>query len=192
MGRGDGNQRLGDYIKSRRLSVGLSLSEAGEASGLDPSYWNKLENGHYQKPAPQHLQTIADVLGEEFEDLYEEAGYAAPKRLPSFQPYMRAKYDLPPEAVAQLESYFEYLNQYGVPKDQPVFPPKPKAQADDDETSQGEVSCSPGLPAISDFGNYGPATSPRMHSCHLRESEGRRGDQVRTLAVSSAPSSNSK
>jgi hypothetical protein len=40
---------------------------------------------------------------------------------------MRAKYDLPLEAVADLERYFDYLrNYYGVPKDKPVFPPKPK------------------------------------------------------------------
>ncbi len=132
MAKGDGNQTLGDYIKSRRLSAGLSLAGAAEASDLDPSYWNKLENGHYQNPAPQHLSTIAQVLGVSVEDLYGLAGYDIPERLPSFQPYLRAKYDLPPEAVADLERYFELLrNYYGVPKDQPVFPPKPKTEASD-------------------------------------------------------------
>jgi hypothetical protein len=61
------------------------------------------------------------------EDLYSLAGYESPKGLPSFKPYMRAKYDLPPEAVADLERYFEMLrNYYGVPKDKPIFPPKPQ------------------------------------------------------------------
>jgi len=62
MVKGDGNQTLGDYIRSRRSSMELSLSDAAEASDLDPSYWNKLENGHYSSPAPQHLSTIAGVL----------------------------------------------------------------------------------------------------------------------------------
>jgi len=132
MTKGEGNQTLGDYIRSRRSSMGLSLSEAAEASDLDPSYWNKLENGHYSNPAPQHLSTIAGVLGVAVEDLYGLAGYDIPERLPSFQPYLRAKYDLPPEAIADLERYFELLrNYYGIPKDRPVFPPKPKAKGTD-------------------------------------------------------------
>ena len=61
-----------------------------------------------------------------FEDLYALAGYKTPDELPTFRPYMRAKYDLPPEAVRELESYFEFLrNQYGIAKHEPVFPPKP-------------------------------------------------------------------
>jgi transcriptional regulator with XRE-family HTH domain len=132
MTKGYGNQTLGDYIRSRRSSVGLSLSDAADASDLDPSYWNKLENGHYNNPAPQHLSTIASVLGIPVADLYGLAGYEIPDGLPSFQPYLRAKYDLPAEAIADLERYFELLrNYYGVPEDQPVFPPKPTAEVSD-------------------------------------------------------------
>lgn len=121
------NKTLGKYIKERRLSRGLSLQDAAAASGLHFSYWSKLENGQYQGPAPKHLQTIARTLGVHFEDLYGLAGYDVPDRLPSFRPYLRAKYELPPEAIAQLEHYFEMLrNYYDIPKDQPVFPPKPK------------------------------------------------------------------
>ena len=121
------NQSLGEYVKARRLSRGLSLGEAAEASGLHFSYWSKLEAGQYESPSPKHLQSIARALNVNFEDLYGLAGYDSPKRLPSFKPYMRAKYDLPPEGVADMERYFELLrNFYGIPKDQPVFPPKPQ------------------------------------------------------------------
>ena len=140
MVKGVGNRNLGDYIRSRRSSIGLSLADAAEQSDLDASYWNKLENGHYQNPAPQHLSTIAQVLGVPLEDLYGLAGYDSPERLPSFQPYLRAKYDLPPQAIADLERYFELLrNFYGIPKDQPVFPPKPNPEntiADDSEDQE--------------------------------------------------------
>jgi transcriptional regulator with XRE-family HTH domain len=112
--------------------LGLSRAGAAEASDLDSSYWAKLENGHYTKPAPPHLSAIADVLDVPIADLYTLAGYEIPDGLPGFHPYMRAKYDLPPEAVAQLEGYFDYLrNYYGVPKDQPVYPPKPKTEESD-------------------------------------------------------------
>ena len=52
---------------------------------------------------------LCEVLGVPIEDLYALAGYDSPKRLPSFQPYLRAKYDLPPEAISDLERYFELL-----------------------------------------------------------------------------------
>jgi transcriptional regulator with XRE-family HTH domain len=116
----------------------LSLAEAAEASELDASYWNKMENGHYQNPAPQYLSRIAYVLKVPVEDLYALAGYDIPRGLPGFKPYLRAKYDLPPEAIAQLEGYFDYLrNYYGIPKDQPVFPPRPK---DEDEQPEQPVN----------------------------------------------------
>ena len=70
----DGNLTLGEFVRSRRQSMDLSLAEAATASDLDRSYWNKLENGHYQSPAPQHLQTIARVLRLPTEDLYGLAG----------------------------------------------------------------------------------------------------------------------
>jgi transcriptional regulator with XRE-family HTH domain len=128
MAQGVGNHQLGEYVRSRRVSMGLSLADAAEASDLDPSYWNRMENGHYQHPAPPHLSAIAEVLKVPVEDLYGLAGYDVPERLPSFQPYLRAKYNLPPEAISDLERFFEYLRSYyGIPKDQPVFPPNPNA-----------------------------------------------------------------
>lgn len=122
------NQLLGEYIRDIRLSRGLSLNEVAQASGLHFSYWSKLENGVYDAPAPKHLLVIARTLRVSAEDLYGLAGYDIPSRLPTFKPYLRAKYgDLPPEAVADLERYLELLrSHYDIPKDQPVFPPKAK------------------------------------------------------------------
>jgi transcriptional regulator with XRE-family HTH domain len=125
--KGSGNTGLGDFIRARRLSRDLSLSDAAIASGLHRSYWSKLESGHYQTPRPWHLQAIAGVLEVPIEDLYALAGYDVPERLPSFKPYLRAKYELPPEAISDLERYFDLLrNYYDIPADQPVFPPRPK------------------------------------------------------------------
>jgi transcriptional regulator with XRE-family HTH domain len=127
------NQTLGEYINQRRASQSWSLSDVAARSGLHLSYWSKLEAGQYDAPSPKHLQIIAKTLGVHFEDLYGLAGYESPERLPTFTPYLRAKYELPPEAVADLERYFELLRAYyGIPKDQPVFPPKKKTQGKDD------------------------------------------------------------
>jgi hypothetical protein len=40
-------------------------------------------------------------------DLFTAAEYA--EGLPGFAPYLRSKYDLPGEAVAQLEAHFQLL-----------------------------------------------------------------------------------
>lgn len=122
------NQTLGEYVRARRLSLGLSYQDVADESGLHYSYWNKLENGQYEQPAPKYLRVIAETLSLPLEDLLALAGYDRPERLPAFTPYLRAKYELPPEAVADLERYFELLRAYyDIPADQPVFPPKPKA-----------------------------------------------------------------
>jgi transcriptional regulator with XRE-family HTH domain len=121
------NRTLGEYIRERRVSRGYSIYDAADLSGLHPSYWSKLETGQYEAPSPKHLQVIARALGVNIEDLYSLAGYDIPERLPTFTPYLRAKYELPPEAIADLERFFDMLrSHYGIPKDQPVFPPKPK------------------------------------------------------------------
>jgi transcriptional regulator with XRE-family HTH domain len=130
------NQALGEVVRARRVSRGMSLADAAAASGLHHSYWSKLENGHYQTPSPRHLQTIAATLELPIEDLYGLAGYAVSDKLPSFKPYLRAKYDLPPEAVSDLERYFDLLrNYYGIPKDYPVFPPKTKNSTSTDNSA---------------------------------------------------------
>lgn len=119
------NQALGEFVRARRLSLGLSYQDVADRSGLHYSYWNKLENGQYEQPAPKYLRTIADTIDLPTDDLLALAGYDLPERLPSFMPYLRAKYELPPQAVADLERYFDLLrNFYGIPKDRPVFPPK--------------------------------------------------------------------
>jgi transcriptional regulator with XRE-family HTH domain len=124
------NRSLGVYIRDRRVSRNLSIYDAADISGLHPSYWSKLETGQYEAPSPKHLQVIARTLDVDIEDMYSLAGYDIPERLPTFKPYLRAKYDLPPEAIADLERYFDLLrSHFGIPKDKPVFPPKSKKSA---------------------------------------------------------------
>jgi transcriptional regulator with XRE-family HTH domain len=134
----DGNKPLGEFVRDRRESRGMSLSDASLASGLHHSYWSYLEAGKYKNPRPAHLQLVAEVLEVSVEDLYGMAGYEIPKRLPSFRPYLRAKYDLPPEAISDLERYFDLLrNHFGIPKDKPVFPPKKAPTPGPSEAKKG-------------------------------------------------------
>jgi transcriptional regulator with XRE-family HTH domain len=118
-------QRLGEFVRTRRQSLELSLSKAGELADVDRTYWRRLEDGEYQDPSPRVLARVAEVLDVRPTDLFVLAGFPIGGELPGFGPYLRSKFHLPPEAIDQLESYFAFMRaQYGIPDDQPVFPPK--------------------------------------------------------------------
>jgi transcriptional regulator with XRE-family HTH domain len=141
------NETLGEYVRARRVSLGLSYQDVADASGLHYSYWNKLENGQYLQPAPKYLRILAETIDVPIEDLYGLAGYELSERLPAFAPYLRAKFELPPEAVADLERYFDQLrNFYGIPTSQPVFPRKHQATPGQKPASR-EIDDSPGRAA---------------------------------------------
>jgi transcriptional regulator with XRE-family HTH domain len=106
-----GYQALGQHIKQLRTSQGLSLREAGRRAGVDPTWWGRLEDGLYVSPDPRGISKVARALGVDAEELFVVAGLSTGHGLPSFTPYLRAKYDLPPHAVAQLEAHFELLNE---------------------------------------------------------------------------------
>jgi transcriptional regulator with XRE-family HTH domain len=121
------NQSLGDYIRARRESLNLGYYEAAKRSDLDHTFWRKLEDGVYAAPSPKSLEAIAKTLELPIEDLYALAGYDLPVRLPSFKPYLRARYHLPHDAVVEMERYFDLLRSYyDIPADKSVFPAKPK------------------------------------------------------------------
>jgi|HubBroStandDraft_6_1064221.scaffolds.fasta_scaffold678529_1 transcriptional regulator with XRE-family HTH domain len=119
------SNKLGATIKARRLARGWSITDAAKAAGMHRSYWGRLEQGFYSSPSPLYLLQVARAIELPVGELYAMAGYEQPDELPTFRPYLRAKYNLPPGAIRELEGYFEFLrNQYGIPKDKPVFPPK--------------------------------------------------------------------
>jgi transcriptional regulator with XRE-family HTH domain len=119
------DEHLGTFIRSRRQAVGWSLDDLEIATGLDDAYLGRIERGEIKRPDAGKLARIATALDLPLADIYALAGYTPARRLPTFRRYFRAKYHLPPEAIEQLEGYFAFLrHQYGIPVDEPVFPPK--------------------------------------------------------------------
>lgn len=116
------------FVRTRRKQLGLSAYAAAQRAGLHRSYWSKLEGGEYEAPNPKTLAGIATALDVPIEQLYEIVGYETTSQsLPSFRPYLRARYHLPHQAVVELERYFDLLRSYyDIPADHSVFPPKPK------------------------------------------------------------------
>lgn len=98
---------LGEYLRSHRQSVGLSIGELSRRVGIDRAQITRLEQGTVASPRADVLARIADTIEVSVEDLYGLAGYRTTTELPSFVPYLRAKYtELPTEAIDEMERYF--------------------------------------------------------------------------------------
>jgi transcriptional regulator with XRE-family HTH domain len=108
-------QRLGSYLRERREARGITLRQLGLDLGVDKTQILRLEQGAVASPRADLLAGIAAGLDLPVADVYGMAGYAASDELPSFTPYLRAKYrELPEDAVVQLERYFARLaRKYG-------------------------------------------------------------------------------
>ncbi len=101
--------KLSDELRRLRDADGLTVRRLADLSGLTPSTVSRLETGHIDSPRPEHLQRLARALDADIEDLYSLAGYLMPEGLPELAPYLRTKYGMPEQAVAQLDEYFQAL-----------------------------------------------------------------------------------
>ena len=112
---------LGATLRERREELGLSIYEVARRSHVDRGSLHRIEAGAF-KPKPEKLAWLAEVLDLSVVDLYRLAGFPIGRQLPSFQPYLRAKYrNLPPDAIERVNRYFEDIQrEYGELSDGPT------------------------------------------------------------------------
>lgn len=115
-------QVLGEQIRQAREAKSLSIRDVAEQTGIGRSTLLDLEQGNVASPNPTTLATLAEQLDLNLADLYATAGYASPKGLPAFTPYLRSKYgDLPSAAQAELTRSFEHIaKKYGYDAEGPT------------------------------------------------------------------------
>jgi hypothetical protein len=71
---------------------------------------NRLEAGTISASRPDKLTRIAENLNLNLADVFAMVGYAVPRQLPTYLPYMRAKYpDLPQEAIDEMATHLRIL-----------------------------------------------------------------------------------
>jgi len=100
-------RRLGAHIREARVAKELSSRELARRVGVNDATIVRIEQGAFESPRPHTLAAIAGELSIPLSDVFALADYVVPDELPTFQPYLRAKYgDLPPEAMAELEASF--------------------------------------------------------------------------------------
>jgi transcriptional regulator with XRE-family HTH domain len=104
---------LGQLIARERARQGLSLETLGNAAGGNRTTIMRLERGEFGRPDPEKLQRIARALDLDARDLLALAGYVPSDGLPSFGPYLEARYgdELSASARKELGRHFERLHK---------------------------------------------------------------------------------
>ena len=111
----DSMRQLGRAVREQREAKGWSTRQLASVVGVHMAQIVRLEQGSVQSPSAETRAAIAEHLQLPLADLFGLAGFAAPTELPSFRPYLRAKYrELPPDALTELERSFEEIaKKYG-------------------------------------------------------------------------------
>lgn len=117
-------QRLGAYLRQRRVHLGLSARAVAADMGVTHATVVRFEQGAFGTPNPEKLGSLAEILGLNLADIYTMADYPLPTELPSPGPYLRAKYrDLSPSALTKLtREVSALLERHGL---DPTFGPAP-------------------------------------------------------------------
>lgn len=97
--------QLGTMIRKAREAKGLSLRQAAEQLKVDWSYYRGIETG--ERSLGKYARPVAQLYGLDPDEL--EA--LASRKLPNFGPYLRAKYALDDEAIAELEQHFTEVSK---------------------------------------------------------------------------------
>lgn len=88
----------------------MSLHRLAELSGVDKSNISRLETGQAPRSSLASLTRLAEALGADPVLFYKAAGQPADTSLPSFRPYLRAKYShLPEDKLDELSAFFETI-----------------------------------------------------------------------------------
>ncbi|MCV7101803.1 helix-turn-helix transcriptional regulator [Mycobacterium palustre] len=101
-------RQLVGLLSRKRAEAGLSVNEVARRALVDPGTVWRIEQGSIPTPRAESLTAIGGVLGIPAVDLFATVGWIPSRELPSFGPYLRAKYpQLPDGALREIEAYFE-------------------------------------------------------------------------------------
>jgi transcriptional regulator with XRE-family HTH domain len=92
---------LGTRIRRARERARLSLRNLEAITGISRAMLHRLELDELDNPSAATLRRLADALELDSDDLFALMGYQPRTALPSLTPYLRARYQLPPDALAE-------------------------------------------------------------------------------------------
>ena len=102
--------RLGQLIRARREQAGMTIRELADDAEMNFATVSRIEQGKFATPGHDKLARIAQALGLNTADVFALADYTVPADLPSFEPYLRSKYqDMPAGAIDELTASFRRI-----------------------------------------------------------------------------------
>jgi transcriptional regulator with XRE-family HTH domain len=104
-------RELGRLFKQARRSKKLSLRALDELSGVTYGWLTRLEHGRMMAPAPSKLTKVAEVLGIPPERIDRITRGQVSRDLPPIRTYFRAKYQLTPKEITQIEELFDQMRR---------------------------------------------------------------------------------
>jgi transcriptional regulator with XRE-family HTH domain len=106
-------QTLGTRLRRAREAQGLGIRQLARLVDSAPSQVLRWETDAVV-PSPQALVTVAEQLELRASDLFTLAGIPIPEDRASLPAMLRSDYDLPPEAIAEVEAHITAVaKKYG-------------------------------------------------------------------------------
>jgi transcriptional regulator with XRE-family HTH domain len=99
---------FGSVLRARREELGLSVRGLAQAVDLAPSSISRLEEDSF-RATEETVRRLAKVLRSSTDELLA----LSRGNLPHFDLYLRAKYDLSPEEIAELDAHFQAVTAKG-------------------------------------------------------------------------------
>jgi transcriptional regulator with XRE-family HTH domain len=124
-------EKLGARLRKQREALELSIRDLASKAGVPFSTVARIEQGLFDRPRPEKLAALAEVLGMNQTEIMRLAGYEPLSTLPSPSTYLRAKYrHLKSDQLEALGRDVEkVLKRYG------ISPSEPKPGEDESEPS---------------------------------------------------------
>jgi transcriptional regulator with XRE-family HTH domain len=98
---------LATTLRRARETSGLSVRQLQAVSGVAKSVISRFE--HEGTGSAHNLLALARALELRASDLFSQAGRTMPGSAPSLPAMLRAEYDLPPEAIKEIQHNIEQV-----------------------------------------------------------------------------------
>ena len=106
--------KLGKYLRELRKEQGLSIRSVAKSCGIAPSHLAKIEAGDTSKTISiETLIKFSKFYGIPVSAMLKEAGFidSYESDLPELAQYLRAKYQLSPQAIRDMEMAKEIVDK---------------------------------------------------------------------------------
>lgn len=104
-------RELGRLFRQARRARKLSLRAVDELTGVSYGWLRRLESGAMIAPAPSKLTKVAVALDIPPERIDRITRGGISRDLPAIRTYFRAKYQLNPHEITQIEEVFDQIRR---------------------------------------------------------------------------------